>query len=63
MNKQSLLWFCNSIVRWNQPSPELNSMFQQLLQGFKQHDAAGWAAQVASFPPAIQERLATRYGV
>ncbi|EDR00554.1 uncharacterized protein LACBIDRAFT_240538 [Laccaria bicolor S238N-H82] len=59
----SLLWFCNSIVRWNQPSPELNNMFQTLLQGFKAHDAAGWAAQVASFPPAIQERLATRYGV
>ncbi|TFK65620.1 transportin-PC [Pluteus cervinus] len=60
---KSLLWFCNSIVRWNQPSPELNNMFQQLLQGFKAHDAAGWAAQVASFPPAIQERLAARYGV
>ncbi|KAJ3789648.1 armadillo-type protein [Lentinula aff. detonsa] len=60
---KSLLWFCNSIVRWNQPSPELNNMFQTLLQGFKQHDEAGWAAQVAAFPPVIQERLATRYGV
>ncbi|KAJ4483780.1 armadillo-type protein [Lentinula aciculospora] len=60
---KSLLWFCNSIVRWNQPSPELNNMFQTLLQGFKQHDEAGWAAQVVAFPPVIQERLATRYGV
>ncbi|KAJ8473858.1 hypothetical protein ONZ51_g7600 [Trametes cubensis] len=60
---KSLLWFCNAIVRWNQPSPELNNMFQQLLTGFKQHDAVGWAAQVATFPPVIQERLATRYGV
>ncbi|KII95563.1 hypothetical protein PLICRDRAFT_220764 [Plicaturopsis crispa FD-325 SS-3] len=60
---KSLLWFCNAIVRWNQPSPELNAMFSQLLLGFKQHDEAGWAAQVASFPAAIQERLATRYGV
>ncbi|KAF8870365.1 transportin-PC [Infundibulicybe gibba] len=60
---KSLLWFCNSIVRWTQPSPELNEMFQQLLQEFKQHDGPGWAAQVASFPPVIQERLATRYGV
>ena len=61
--EQSLLWFCNSIIRWNQPSPELNNMFQTLLQGFKQHDEAGWAAQVATFPPIIQERLAARYGV
>ncbi|KAL0955693.1 hypothetical protein HGRIS_001916 [Hohenbuehelia grisea] len=60
---KSLLWFCNSIVRWNQPSPELNQMFQTLLQGFKNHDAAGWAQQVQSFPPVIQERLAARYGV
>ncbi len=61
--RQSLLWFCNSIVRWNAPSPELNSMFQTILTAFKQHDASGWAAQVAAFPPIIQERLATRYGV
>jgi len=60
---QSLLWFCNSIVRWSQPSPELNNMFSALLQGFKQHDEAGWAAQVASFPPVIRERLAVRYNV
>ncbi|KAH8103257.1 ARM repeat-containing protein [Cristinia sonorae] len=60
---KSLLWFCNAIVRWNQPSPELNAMFQQLLSGFKQHDAAGWAAQVSTFPTAIQERLSQRYGV
>ncbi|KZT69634.1 ARM repeat-containing protein [Daedalea quercina L-15889] len=60
---KSLLWFCNAIVRWNHPSAELNSMFQQLLTGFKQHDPQGWVAQVATFPPAIQERLAQRYGV
>ncbi|KAJ7503141.1 armadillo-type protein [Mycena galericulata] len=60
---KSLLWFCNAIVRWNQPSPELNEMFQTLLQGFKQHDPAAWAAQIALFPQPIQERLATRYGV
>ncbi|KAG2015342.1 karyopherin Kap95 [Coprinopsis cinerea AmutBmut pab1-1] len=60
---KSLLWFCNSIVRWNHPSPELNNMFQTLLQGFKNHDPQGWAAQVAMFPPAIQERLSQRYGV
>ncbi|TFY79591.1 hypothetical protein EWM64_g4421 [Hericium alpestre] len=60
---KSLLWFCNAIVRWNSPSAELNSMFQTLLSGFKAADAAGWQAQVATFPPAIQERLAQRYGV
>ena len=63
VTSQSLLWFCNAIVRWNQPSPELNAMFQEILTTFKNHDVAGWSAQVATFPPAIQERLAQRYGV
>jgi transportin-1 len=60
-NLQSLLWFCNAIVRWNNPSPELNAMFQQLLAGFKQHDPQGWAAQVSTFPQVIQEMLRVRY--
>jgi len=60
---KSILWFCNAIVRWTSPTPELNSMFQTLLSGFKQHDPSGWAQQVASFPPGIQERLHQRYGV
>ncbi|KDQ56392.1 hypothetical protein JAAARDRAFT_132617 [Jaapia argillacea MUCL 33604] len=60
---KSILWFCNAVVRWNQPSPELNAMFQQLLSGFKQHDPTGWTSQVSTFPPVIQERLAQRYGV
>jgi transportin-1 len=60
---QSLLWFCNAIVKWSNPSPELNAMFQQLLTGFKQHDTAGWTAAVGSFPPVIQEKLRARYGV
>jgi transportin-1 len=60
---QSILWFCNAIVRWTTPSAELNAMFQQLLAGFKQADPTGWQAQMATFPPAIQERLVARYNV
>ncbi|KAA1476473.1 ARM repeat-containing protein [Dentipellis sp. KUC8613] len=60
---KSLLWFCNAIIRWNSPSAELNNMFQGLLSSFKAADAAGWQAQVSTFPPVIQERLAERYGV
>lgn len=38
-------------------------MFQQLLNGFKQPDAVGWAVQVVQLPPVTQEALAVRYGV
>ncbi|EIW58924.1 transportin-PC [Trametes versicolor FP-101664 SS1] len=61
--KKSLLCFCDAIVQWKQPSPELNDMFQHLLNGFKQTDAVDWAVQVVQFPPATQEALAARYGV
>lgn len=57
------MWFCNAIVRWNSPSPELNQMFQNLLSSFKAHDEQGWAAQLSTFPPAIREALLQRYGV
>lgn len=60
---KSLLWFCNAIVRWTQPSPELNDMFARILHGFKQQDAAGWAKETAAFPPVILQQLQQKYGV
>ncbi|TDL23096.1 ARM repeat-containing protein [Rickenella mellea] len=60
---KSLLWFCNAIVRWNNPSQGLNHAFAEILRGLKQWDTNGWNAQVAAFPPVIQQRLSERYGV
>ncbi|KAF9049669.1 armadillo-type protein [Rhodocollybia butyracea] len=60
---KSLLWVCNIIVHWTQPSPPLNKIFATALQTLKRHDETSWSAQVAAFPPLIQEQLATRYGV
>ena len=60
---QSLLWFCNAIVRWTQPSPELHEMFAGILHGFKQQDATGWAKETAAFPPVILQQLQQKYGV
>ena len=60
---QSLLWFCNAIIRWNNPSQGLNHAFQEILRGLKEWDTNAWNAQAASFPPVIQQRLHERYGV
>ncbi|KAJ7803904.1 hypothetical protein B0H14DRAFT_2384220, partial [Mycena olivaceomarginata] len=59
-NPPGISKFCNSVGQQNQLSPELNKMFQMLLQGFKQHDPAAWSAQIALFLQPIQERLARR---
>ncbi|KAG8883613.1 hypothetical protein FRB97_006307 [Tulasnella sp. 331] len=57
------LWFCNAIVKWKAPSAELRDMFSQILHGFKDMSGSGWDAQVASWPPSIQDALRTQYGV
>ncbi|OJT13444.1 Transportin-2, partial [Trametes pubescens] len=59
---KSLLWFCNAIGKWNRPSPELNDMFQQLLNELREHDSVCWKAHVVKISPVIQELLVTRYG-
>lgn len=38
-------------------------MFQNLLVSYKALNPAAWQAQISTFPPVIQERLAARYGV
>ena len=60
---QSLLWFCNAIVRWTSPSQGLNHAFTEILRGLKEWDPTQWHSQVSTFPPAIQQRLMERYGV
>jgi len=51
------------VCKWQHPSRELDGMFRQILQAFKQQLGAGWEQQVAAFPPAIRQRLADRYQV
>lgn len=57
---KSLPSFCKSIVCWNEPSIELNGMFQTIVEGFKRHPP--WVEYLASFSPAVREALVERYG-
>lgn len=60
---QSFIWFCNAVCKWQNPSSQLDSMFRQLLQGFKGALGAQWDTTVNQFPPVIRERLRERYAV
>ncbi|KLO11081.1 ARM repeat-containing protein [Schizopora paradoxa] len=60
---KSLLWFCNAIVRWTNPSAGLNHAFAEILRGLKDWDQQAWQQQVSTFPATIQARLHERYGV
>lgn len=61
--ESSFIWFCNAVCKWQQPSRELDGMFRQILQAFKTQMGGEWDSQVATFPPAIRERLRDRYQV
>ncbi|CAK9784881.1 putative importin beta-2 subunit [Cutaneotrichosporon oleaginosum] len=61
--ENSFIWFCNAVCKWQHPSRELDDMFRQILQAFKNQLGAQWEQQTASFPTVIRERLRDRYQV
>ncbi|KAG8926580.1 hypothetical protein FRC01_008665 [Tulasnella sp. 417] len=57
------VWFCNAVVKWKTPSPELRDMFTKILHGFKEMAGPQWSQQIATYPPPLQEALRSQYGV
>lgn len=57
------VWFCNAVVKWKSPSPELRDMFTKILHGFKEMSGPQWSQQISTYPPPLQEALRTLYGV
>ncbi|KAJ3849043.1 armadillo-type protein [Lentinula lateritia] len=60
--ENSLFSFCDSMIKWQQPSRELSDMFRAMLHDLKKHDAVSWSVAFSAFSPITQEELATRYG-
>ncbi|EIW71747.1 hypothetical protein TREMEDRAFT_71251 [Tremella mesenterica DSM 1558] len=57
------VFFCNAVCKWTNPSAQLNTMFQQILQGFKDGLGPNWEPTLAGFPPVLRDRMRERYGV
>ncbi|KAG9028013.1 hypothetical protein FS837_004015 [Tulasnella sp. UAMH 9824] len=57
------VWFCNAVVKWKTPSPELRDMFTKILHGFKEMAGPQWNQQISTYPPPLQEALRAQYGV
>jgi transportin-1 len=60
---KSFLYFCDAVVQWQQPPPELNEIFRKILTGFKQMMGPNWEAYTSNFPPHIRQRLLERYAL
>ncbi|KAG8829917.1 hypothetical protein FRC17_005777 [Serendipita sp. 399] len=61
---RDFMWFCHAVVRWQNPSAELNEMFANILQVFRQQIfGAQWENQLLTYGPTIAERLRARYNV
>ncbi|CAB4483237.1 unnamed protein product [Rhizophagus irregularis] len=41
---KSFLYFCDAVVQWQHPPPELNEIFRKILTGFKQMMGPNWEA-------------------
>ncbi|EJT96947.1 ARM repeat-containing protein [Dacryopinax primogenitus] len=55
--------FCNATAKWQAPSLELNSMFQQIFSGFKSMLGENWEPQMAQVPEPTRSVIRQRYGV
>jgi len=51
-----------SIAQWQQPPPELNEQFKNVLNGFK-NAAPSWDKLMGSMEPEARQKLKDRYGV
>jgi hypothetical protein len=58
---QDLVYLCNAICKWTTPTAELNEVFRKVLTSFKEMLGEAWSANFPTFPPALQERLRSRY--
>jgi len=58
------IFFCDAVVSWVNPKPDLKQMFKQILHGFKnQVGERAWAEFSQQFPPPLKELLALNYDV
>ncbi|CAI5441635.1 unnamed protein product [Caenorhabditis angaria] len=58
------VFWCDAVVSWNTPKPELKDMFNRILLGFKQQvGEPNWSMFIAQLPAPLRERLYTQYGI
>jgi transportin-1 len=58
------VYLCDAIASWQEPPPELEYMFRQILQGYKSSVAPeAWGQYYGTFPEIMRVRLSERYGI
>ncbi|KZO90594.1 ARM repeat-containing protein [Calocera viscosa TUFC12733] len=55
--------FCHATAKWQAPSIELNSMFQQIFSGLKVMGGTDWERHMALVPEPTRSIIRQRYGV
>ena len=63
-NLDLLGYFLHSMAQWNEPTPELQQLFKQILHGYKQKEGENWLFFYnQKVPPQIRNHLSALYGV
>ncbi|KAJ1985351.1 hypothetical protein H4R34_000005 [Dimargaris verticillata] len=60
---KSFVYFCDAVVMWQTPSPELNEMMGKILHGIKQMSGDNWSNYIKDFPDTIRSTLIQRYSL
>lgn len=58
------IFWCDAVLSFNNPKPELKRMFMHIFQGFyTQVGQENWSQFVGQFPPPLRQRLMEQYGL
>jgi len=60
---KSFYEFCQAVCSWQNPSPELNASFSNILTEFKRTLGPEWDVYTNNFDPEILHKLNERYGI
>lgn len=61
---QDFIFFCDAVASWITPKDDLKEFFVKILHGFKsQVGEENWKRFSDQFPPQLNERLSTMYGI
>lgn len=56
-------YICNSLVSYKDTSPELESIFLQIVQAFKQHCGNNWNDYIDKWPASLKEQVSQRFNI
>ena len=56
-------YICNSLISYTDTSPELENIFVQIVQAFKNHCGSNWNSYIEKWPNSLKEQVRVRFNI